>query len=130
MGGAAESIRPFREDMPRIVRDCEWLEVRKPLPHKACGAGTGIKKGELTSVHLFQLVETAGIEPASANPPLSDLHAYSVFGFNQLATRQSGKTNGDFGKVLVNPSQTYFFTILCGMTPVIRVHKHTSGRRL
>jgi len=47
-----------------------------------------------------------------------------------LATRQSGKTNGDFGKVLVNPSQTYFFTILCGMTPVIRVHKHTSGRRL
>ena len=31
-------------------------------------------KRQLRSVHLFQLVEAAGIEPASANPLPKDLH--------------------------------------------------------
>jgi len=55
---------------------------------------TYIPSLEIKKAHLldepFYLVETAGIEPASANPPLSDLHAYSVFGFSQIATRQAG----------------------------------------
>ena len=46
-----------------------------PCHIRAVARGVGIKKGELRSVHLLQLVEMAGFEPASANPPLEDLHA-------------------------------------------------------
>ena len=45
---------------------------------------------------MLKMVETAGIEPASANPPLLDLHAYSVFKFNQSVTQQTGKADDDF----------------------------------
>jgi hypothetical protein len=48
-----------------------------------------------TTVYI-DLVETAGIEPASANPPLLDLHAYSVFKFSQSATQQTGNAKDDF----------------------------------
>ena len=61
MGRGAESIRPFREALPLEVRDYIGGEVRKPLPHKACSAGRRHKKGELGSVHLFKLVEAAGV---------------------------------------------------------------------
>ena len=58
-----------------------WSEIKNgtksitPCHIGPVARGAGIKKGELRSVHLLQLVETAGIEPASANPPLTDLHA-------------------------------------------------------
>ncbi len=45
-----------------------------PCHIRPVARGAGIKKGELRSVHLLQLVEMAGFEPASANPPLEDLH--------------------------------------------------------
>ena len=46
-----------------------------PCHIRPIARGSGIKKGELRSVHLFQLVEVAGVEPASASTPLSVLHA-------------------------------------------------------
>jgi len=55
----------------------------------------GNKKDALDALGI-KLVETAGIEPASANPPLLDLHAYSVFKFNQSATQQTGNAKDDF----------------------------------
>ena len=44
IGRGTESIRPFRGELPVEVRDCTGGEVRKPLPHKACGAGRRHKK--------------------------------------------------------------------------------------
>jgi len=37
------------------------------------------------------MVEAAGIEPASANPPLSALHAYSIYYFNYQLPNGQGK---------------------------------------
>jgi len=53
-------------------------------------------KKDAESVFGINLVETAGIEPASANPPLLDLHAYSVFSFSLSVARQAGNTDDDF----------------------------------
>jgi hypothetical protein len=39
----------------------------------------------------IRLVEAAGIEPASADPPPLDLHAYSIFYFNCLQPDGQGK---------------------------------------
>ena len=39
-------------------------------------ARSGKKKPQPRTVGVLILVEVAGIEPASANPPPSDLHAY------------------------------------------------------
>jgi len=39
-------------------------------------------KKDALGVFGIKLVETAGIEPASASPPLLGLHAYSVFKFS------------------------------------------------
>ena len=38
------------------------------------------------SMGFSDLVEAAGIEPASANPLLSGLHAYPIFKFNCFTT--------------------------------------------
>ena len=42
-------------------------------------AQTGKKKPQLITVGASVLVEAAGIEPASASPLPSDLHAYPAF---------------------------------------------------
>ena len=52
--------------MAKSVNPCQMGPVAR---------GAGIKKGELRSVHLLQLVEAAGIEPASASPLPAALHA-------------------------------------------------------
>ena len=59
-----------------------------------CHVGRRVLSNLLNCIN--NLVETAGIEPASANPPLLDLHAYSVFKFNQSVTQQTGKADDDF----------------------------------
>lgn len=41
---ATESIRQFREELPVEVHDYNGGEVRKPLPNKACSAGSRHKK--------------------------------------------------------------------------------------
>ena len=46
-----------------------------PCHIRPVARGAGIKKGELRSVHLLQLVEAAGIEPASRKCLLLVLHA-------------------------------------------------------
>ena len=62
-----------------------------PFHIRPVARGVGIKKGELRSVHLLQLVETAGIEPASARPLLSALHAYFIYYFNEMLPDEQGK---------------------------------------
>ncbi len=51
---------------------------------------TGISELQDTSKDVY-LVEAAGIEPASADPPPLDLHAYSIFCFNCLQPDGQGK---------------------------------------
>lgn len=55
------------------------------MPHRYAVFG-----GLEWSVMTTKLVEAAGIEPASANSPPSDLHAYSVYKFNRLLPDRQG----------------------------------------
>ncbi len=48
-----------------------------------------------------EMVEAAGIEPASADPPPLALHAYSVYCFNVMQPDCQGKHNAIPVKVLV-----------------------------
>ena len=67
--GNLENIRFEKSEIKKGSKSVNPCHIR-PVAR-----GAGIKKGELRSVHLLQLVEMAGFEPASANPPLEDLHA-------------------------------------------------------
>ena len=70
--GNSENTRLEKSEIRNGVNSVNPCHIR-PVAR-----GTGIKKGELRSVHLFQLVETGGIEPPSASTPPLDLHVYSA----------------------------------------------------
>ena len=67
--GDSENVRLEKSEIKK------WAKSASPRHTRPVARGAGIKKGELRSVHLFKLVEMAGFEPASVNPPLEDLHA-------------------------------------------------------
>jgi hypothetical protein len=61
-----------------------FVENLNPIPEK--------KKG-CQMAAFFVLVEVAGLEPASASPPPSALHAYSAIYFNAVLPDGQGKHN-------------------------------------
>lgn len=77
---------------------------------------------------VLRMVEAAGIEPASANPPPLALHAYSVYCFNAMQPGRQGKQDAILVKSLMYRRQTHFYTILYESTPGSGAYRHTSGQ--
>ncbi|AAU91268.1 hypothetical protein MCA2631 [Methylococcus capsulatus str. Bath] len=69
-----------REALSGRERRSDGVRVRKAPPGNRANIGVaGEKKGQPRTVGLGVLVEAAGIEPASANPLPSVLHAYPLY---------------------------------------------------
>ena len=75
--GEAQRVFGYSENIgleKSVIRN--GVKSVNPCHTRPVARVAGNKKPQLITVGVSYLVETAGIEPASANPPPSALHAY------------------------------------------------------